>query len=58
MRKLRNPTVVVDGDHFKIEFEKREYTNNKVEIIHIIEKKSGIIHEFYSSNYAVQITIN
>jgi len=57
MRKLRNPTVLVDGDHFKIEFEKRVYGDNKVEIIHIIEKKSGNVHEFYSSNYAVQITI-
>lgn len=55
MRKLRNPTVLIDGKYFKVEYEKRAYNENKVEIIHVVIKKSGKIHEFYSSNYVVQI---
>jgi hypothetical protein len=54
MRGLKNPTVLVDGDHFKVEYEKREHANNKVEIIHVIHKQTGRIDEHYSSNYSVQ----
>lgn len=54
MRKLKNPEVLLDGTHFKIEYEKRTYTENIVEIIHVIHKKSKKTSEHYSSNYAHQ----
>ena len=57
MRKLKNPTVLLDGEHFKIEYEKRLYTHNIVEIIHVTVKRSGTVHELYSSNYSVQTSI-
>ncbi len=55
MRKLRKPMLLLDGQHWKVEFEKREYDGNIVEIVHIAQKGSKAIWEFYSSNYAVQI---
>lgn len=58
MRKLKSPIVLFDGDHFKVEYKKRAYAENKVEIIHIIEKRLGVKYEFYSSNYAIQIENN
>jgi len=54
MRKLKNPIILLDGEHFRIDYEKRAYANNRVEIIHILHKKTGRVDEFYSSNYAFQ----
>jgi hypothetical protein len=46
--------VLYDGEHFKIEVDKRQYDENKVEIIHVTHKSKGFRLECYSSNYAVQ----
>ncbi|MFC1506512.1 hypothetical protein ACFLQ6_05505 [Thermoproteota archaeon] len=59
MRKLRNPAVVFDGKHWKIEVDKRKPRNSKdtnvVEIIHITLKDIKKKYEYYCSNYGVQI---
>ncbi len=59
MRKLRNPAVVFDGRHWKIEVDKRKPKTSKdtnvVEIIHITLKDIKKKYEYYCSDYGVQI---
>ena len=58
MRKLRKPKMLLDGDHFKILYEKRKYGENIVEIIHVFHKRTDSTYELYSSNYVSEVSLN
>jgi hypothetical protein len=59
MRILRNPKVLLNGKHWRIEYERRKSGKGRgayvVEIVHITHKKYGRTSEFYSSNYVAQV---
>lgn len=59
MRVLRNPRVLLNGKHWRVEYEKRQNEKGRgayvVEIVHITHKKYGSMTEFYASNHVAQI---
>jgi hypothetical protein len=55
---LERPTVLHGGTHFKVESTKRESDENKVEIIQVTHKNSGLVYEFYASGSTVEIDNN
>jgi len=59
LRKLRNPIVLFNGKHWKIEVDKHKPRTSKdtniVEIIHITLKDIKKKYEYYCSDYGAQI---
>jgi hypothetical protein len=59
LRILRSPKVLLNGKHWRVEYERRRNGKGRgayvVEIVHITHKKYGTTSEFYSSNYVAQV---
>jgi len=59
MRILRNPKALLNGKHWRIEYERRKSGKGRgvyvVEIVHITHKRYGRASEFYSSNCVAQV---